>query len=442
MLLKHVAPSTLIRRDYEMLQTRERLDTTRQIQELIFIQSMEGRAHNGAGFFQKRSYVNTTVDDIVRALERDPIEVKVHRQRLIDEIRDWCDAALKTDPRRRLVNGMGEPLLGIPWFRDRPVDPADVLKGIYMGGLRDNPETRRHAEERYEVRIGFGRCYLVNIEVMDSLGHDGESLAHQAHEDEIPFFRQEGLIIDPEDLATVRPDLVRYIYIRWKEGPGHSDDACICMAGLLYNADVALGVFLADAIDTLEKYVLDYRDQDDELSERIAEGPQGGGATDEEVYELTYLASIPEGMEESWPDSSMRYLLSVGDETGQTALRSHLAFVEKRSFFPMPLAYNRIPSTLFYKGLKDRLLSLERESVLPDRTVSDLTLEKPASEMMDRKFIVIHPATPLREAMARARAAGCERIIVQDGQGKVHGMLEAAELIRLIGHLRKGGDRA
>ena len=49
-------------------------------------------------------------------------------------------------------------------------------------------------------------------------------------------------------------------------GPGQSDDAAIVTAGLLYNVDVALGVFLADAIDTLEKYVPAYYDQDKALA--------------------------------------------------------------------------------------------------------------------------------------------------------------------------------
>lgn len=441
-MLKHVAPASLIRRDYEMLRGRERLDTTRDIQDLIFMQSMEGRAHNGAGFFRKRTYVNTTVDDIVTALDREPIEVKSERQRLIDGIRDWISAALKGSPRPRLVGADGGPLLGIPWFREREVDAREVLKGIYIGGLRDNAETRRATEERYEIRIGFGRCYLINTEVMDALGHDGESLAHQEHEDEIEFFREEGLIVDPEDLSTVRGDIVRYMYIRWKEGPGHSDDAAICASGLLYNASVALGVFLADAIDTLEKYVLDYRDQDDELSQMIQEGLGDAGVSEDDVYELTYLATIPEGREESLPDSSLRYLLSVDGETGQTELQSHLAFIEKRSFFPMPLAYNQIPSPVFYKFLKDRILSLERMAALPPERGAVETLAKPASDWMDKRFIVIGPLTPAREALQRAREAHCERIIVQDGQGKVHGTIDTAELIHLIGELKKGGEGA
>jgi len=54
-------------------------------------------------------------------------------------------------------------------------------------------------------------------------------------------------------------------------GPGQSDDAAIVASGLLYNVDVALGVFLADAIDTLEKYVSIYRDQDNNLARYIKE---------------------------------------------------------------------------------------------------------------------------------------------------------------------------
>ncbi len=43
-----------------------------KIEELIFLQSIEGQAHNRAGSFNKRFYVNTTIDDIVRAVGKYP----------------------------------------------------------------------------------------------------------------------------------------------------------------------------------------------------------------------------------------------------------------------------------------------------------------------------------------------------------------------------------
>ena len=76
MHLHSVAPKELIQADYEVLKSYEHLDTTPEIEDLLFIQSLEGRAHNGAGVFNKRTYVNTTIDDVVRALERDTEVIK------------------------------------------------------------------------------------------------------------------------------------------------------------------------------------------------------------------------------------------------------------------------------------------------------------------------------------------------------------------------------
>ena len=83
---RKVAPRELIQEDFRNLKSSERLYTSPRIEELIFLQSIEGRAHNGAGSFNKRSYVNTTIDDIVRAVGRSPKATKAKRQELIDEI--------------------------------------------------------------------------------------------------------------------------------------------------------------------------------------------------------------------------------------------------------------------------------------------------------------------------------------------------------------------
>ena len=71
MYLHSVAPKELIAADYEVLRSYEHLETTQEIEDLLFMQSLEGRSHNGAGVFDKRTYVNTTIDDVVVALGRD-----------------------------------------------------------------------------------------------------------------------------------------------------------------------------------------------------------------------------------------------------------------------------------------------------------------------------------------------------------------------------------
>ena len=104
---KKIALAELIQQDFHNLKTSERLYTTPRIEDLVFMQSIEGRAHNGSGAFNKRFYVNTTVDDIVSALGRSPKVIKTKRQELIDEIFEFAVSAIEDDPRERLVTKIG-----------------------------------------------------------------------------------------------------------------------------------------------------------------------------------------------------------------------------------------------------------------------------------------------------------------------------------------------
>ena len=52
---KKIAPKELIQQDFHNLKTQERLYTIPRVEDLVFMQSIEGRAHNGAGIFNKRS---------------------------------------------------------------------------------------------------------------------------------------------------------------------------------------------------------------------------------------------------------------------------------------------------------------------------------------------------------------------------------------------------
>jgi hypothetical protein len=86
MYLHSVAPKELIQSDFEVLRSYEKLLTSPEIEELLLIQSVEGRAHNGSGVFNKRTYVNTSIDDVVKALDRDAEDIKRRRQGIIDDI--------------------------------------------------------------------------------------------------------------------------------------------------------------------------------------------------------------------------------------------------------------------------------------------------------------------------------------------------------------------
>jgi len=428
-----IAPRDLIQADFRNLRGNERLDTTPRIEEMVFIQSMEGRAHNGAGAFHKRFYVNTSIDDIVIALDKDPEIIKAKRQELIDEIMDFVKRAIAGERPDRLVSKRGAPLLGIPIFKTKTINPHDVLRGMYIGGLRDAPEARKKAEKKYNVTIGYGRCYMVNTEVMEDMCLDGEGLAHQGHEANIEEFKKQGLIVDPKNLSNVDEKNLRYFYIRHKLGPGQSDDAAIVVAGLLYKSvDVALGIFLADAIDTLEKYAPVLSDQDNELAYFIKNNYKQLNVTEDEVDELTYLAAIPEGKEEEVPDSSLRYFLTIDPRTGQTTLESHLNFIEGKPFFPMAVSYKRILITTFYEYIKDRFAEVRRpeEAVMVGAVRKELDM--PIKDLAKKRALIVSGNKILSEVLKELRESDADVIIVQDDQRNILGVVDSSDFLHIL----------
>lgn len=426
---KKVAPRELIQQDFRNLKSSERLYTSPKIEELIFLQSIEGRAHNGAGSFNKRFYVNTTIDDIVRAVGRSPKATKTKRQELIDEIVEFVDSALGDDPRDRLVTRNGKPLLGIPFFKEKTVNYHDILKGLYLGGLRDDVDIRSKTEELFKIDIGYGRCYLVDIDVMNDMCLDAEDLAHQENQDRLEEFMSLGLIVDETKTKYRDSKRIKYLYIRHHVGPGQSDDTAIVASGLIFNVDVALGVFLADAIDTLEKYVSIYRDQDNELARYIKENYAFLDCEEKDVCELSYLAAIPKEKIDEIPDSSLRYLLSIDEETGQSAFETHINFIEGKPIQQMPISHRRVPVTQLYEFIKEKLKSIKKEVVFKIPEVLGKELESSVTKVMQRKFITVSPLTSLKTALQKAEARKSELIIVKDENGNILGIVNPSDFL-------------
>ena len=347
-----IAPHQLICEDFRVLDSQVTLRTTWEVERLVLMQSVEGHAHMGHGEFRGRTYPNTTQDDIARALKLSPAEAKAARQLLINEIKDFTLRLAAGEDLQHAVNRQGEPLLRIGFLRVLNLDRLAFLRGVYAGGLRDTPEIRGEAERKYGIRVGSGKSYVVDKRVMHDLGLSGDKLARESHEHDIERFRRAGLIV--ADTGPGDGNLA-YMYIRYRTGPGASDDAAIVMAGKLWGLSAAVGSFLADAVDTLEKYVPVYSDQDDLLALEVERMAKDLGIGREEVVRLAFLAAIPEGEEGTLPDSSLRYMLAIDRHTDQSALESHLLYVGGRPYSQMALDYCQTTNIEFYKYIERRL---------------------------------------------------------------------------------------
>ncbi len=417
----------LIRADFNRLTKRERLDVSATVERLIFVQTIEGHAHNGHGEFRQRRFVDVTTADVVRALRLNPAEIKRARQKLIDDVFAWAERAFAGDA-AALTDADGKPLLSIPFLADLAVDASDVLRGLYVGSLRDSSEVRAEVEAEAGVAIGGGSCYVVDTEVMREMGLDGEALAHGAHADELDDFRARGLIVD---LAAeeVEDDRYRYMYVRDREGPGHSDDAAFVFAGLLWGESCALGVFLADAVDSLEKYSQKYSNQDNELGRMVAASDAFDASWEEDLKNLTYLATVPEDADDLVPDSSLRYFLRVDADASRCALQNHLDFIAGRPTVPMVLGFDRVLSVKFYRWVRERLLEYQARVAAPLPAAATLASVAGA---VDRTFLTVNvndDAEKVAEAFAKSSA---EVAVVVDDGGDVVGTVRAADLLRFL----------
>jgi hypothetical protein len=347
-----VASADMLRMDFKMLDDRDTLRTTWPNEQLILLQSIAGRAHAGHGSFRNRHFPDTTLDDVARALRLSPSAVKAERQGLIDEIVWYVERTIAGEPPRFLLNAAGEPLLGMGTLRYLEVKAADVLRGLYLGGMRDDVGVRREVEEKTGADMGGGKSYLIDQNKMWEIGLSGDKLATGVWGGKIAEFEEKGLIVGE---ARRNEPGVTYQYIRHFQGVGASDDAAIVAAGFRWGLGVAVGVFFADAIDTLEKYVPVYGDQDEVLAERIAREFTELDMGRKDALLLTLWAAGVDTPDYRVPDSSLRHLLAIDRKIDLCAIESHLLTVMGVPCPVIGLSHERSSSHRFYDWVRARM---------------------------------------------------------------------------------------
>lgn len=346
------APPDLIVRDFHELSGRTRLRCTWPMERTLLQIAVASHAHEGHGAYQGRRYPNTTEDNVAQALGLDARAERLQRQRWIDGVRSYADAAIAGKAPSFPIDRDGMPLFGIGVFRWLEVNPREVLIGLAAGGLRDNPTWRRKAQAAYGIEIGYGESQPVDVRAMDRAGLDGYSLSQEAHEEELPELRAKGVIL-PE--GTPPGGDIQNMFVRYQTGPGASDDTAVLAAGLLWGVGAAVGSYLADAIDTLEKYTPVHTDQDDLLAQMIRE-KMPDLVTDAQVVQLTYLASTPPEMLDSLPDSSMRHFLQADPGVDQCILESHFLYLSKRPYLRMEMGHHPLmDNETLYRYVEDRV---------------------------------------------------------------------------------------
>lgn len=361
------APAHLIRRDYEAMFERYSLRTSCEAEKLIFMQSIVGHAHEGHSIFgiTDAKYPNTTMDDIVIALKQNPKKVKEKRQKIVNDILYFVDKAID-GKLEYLINEDGESLLGMEMFANMKIkDNKTFLIGAYLASVMDNYYWRRKVAdpENYGLEIGGGKCCAINMRKMILHGEDFDTLAQEEHDEKkLKYLRNLGIIPKKKRIKSTK--VWQNGYVRIKKGKGVSDDAAMLMSGLLYPGEdpcsAALGVYVVDLIDTLDKY-LPYIDEggvDETVGPRV-ENSKRISLTENEIIKAVYLfAVVPR---KNMPDCSQRYFLEIDQDADQTALESHIKYLQSKPYTEMKVgsrSSTRILNTTLYNRIEERLREL------------------------------------------------------------------------------------
>lgn len=341
----------LVQSDYDCLMGSVSLCTSYRIKELLLMQSVEGHAILGDGMFQittgiefrrnkkyykkkKLKFPETTIEDVIIALRHNPDEIKHERQALIDEAIDFMRRLMAGEAVEHYTNRNREPLFGIDFLKDMKIsNAAHVLAGAYIGGRMDKYiGWRQEAENLYGVETGGGVCIGVNRKKAKEAGITLEQLARNEHtQEEITALIAAGILCYDTESST---DVVSW-YVRHKQGEGTSDDLAVLFAGHLFSYDAALGLFLADAIDTWDKYVpfIHQSGQDEQLADEICAEEKSISRKlsgfrlppKEEVLEL--IALIAEANYDKMTSSSQRYFLQMQKHARQCSIENYVDYI-------------------------------------------------------------------------------------------------------------------
>ncbi|MDI6738215.1 MAG: hypothetical protein QME12_06930 [Nanoarchaeota archaeon] len=337
----------LANRDFYNLCKNIRLGTNQDIAELLFMQTVEGHAHEGHGAFRKKKrFSEITVEDVVYVLGYDTEEIKQERQELIDEMKDFACRLIRGEEVKNYANKNRQPLFGAEFLEDMEInDSAAVLKGIYLGSKMDRyTGWRQKAEEIYCLSIGGGECIGVNRKLARQRGITFKSIAKMPHTDEeIKEMIQEGILCSDVESS---PEIVSS-YVRKAKGKGTSDDLAVLLAGREFGFDAAIGLWLTDAIDTWDKYVpfIFKSGQDEQLGEKIEKSQEKIRQhikgfklpSDDEVHK--FISVIAEVNYTGMISSSQRYFLQIDPNSGMSAIESHMEYIKGNKVPEVHLGY-------------------------------------------------------------------------------------------------------
>ncbi len=272
------------------------LRCSRTLKRHLVLDRLRGHAERGKWPFEELHMNNFPIDWYCEALSWDAHQFEAENKAYVAGIVRLAERAMQHDGEMPLCDESGQALLGIGFLRWVSADAKQILAGLYLGGMRDNPAVRAQVDQLYGDRLGAN--------------------GHHTHS---------------------------------------SDDSAIVAAGMMLGFGAAVGVWLADAIDSLEKFLPNHNDADYELAQRIVAECPSLPATPADLYSLTYVCTIPEALRGQVPDCSLREMLTLDPVTDQTPLESHLLAAAGRPYARMPMESGEMSNHDLYEWVRGRV---------------------------------------------------------------------------------------
>jgi len=355
--------------DYKFLMDEVTLRTSDKVKQHLLLLRVVAHAQNSHGMFKqaKRAYSLTTPDHIYEVLNDhnggnfDAEEWREWSQDKIDSVFSFFRRISEGENLEYYHDEEGEPLMGYEMFRGRKVMNHDhLLTGGYLGACMDtyNP-WRRLLEEVHGIVTGGGMCVPIDLEEMVNHGHKTFELEHREHNKrQIQQLRMLGVI--PK--APIKPSkTVISGYVRQAVGRGICDDLAITNAGILYGIDAALGVFLADAVDTWEKNtsLIMEGGQDSKIADIILNNKKKRKRhsmrfkipiEDKVIAWMKPAAAVhypPNTVKcgAQLPHCSQSYMLQVNPDKGKNIIESNLSFIVGKSYPTLDISHPALQVT-------------------------------------------------------------------------------------------------
>jgi len=362
-----------VNRDFQYLNSRPfAIDNDARC--LLLPQSVTGHALYGHSRFmddlgRPLIFADATIESVVAVLEPgslpfDPKTIAKRREEMLVDVFDFLKENFDKD-HVRLLDKEGRGLLGVKFFDRFEVSGKELIQGFYIAAMMDSWHFRQMTNRFFQCdlrghlfEMGGGVIHLVDLERFRLTGLRSRDLSDRPiRPEDIQKMKDYHIIINDDQTDKTRH--VGALYFRQKEGSGVCDDAALIFIGKSISTDAFWGAFLADACDTYDKYIVNYRS--DGMDEYMAnylyhlwyEKYHEPLIDSDVIQNIIFMAA-----ENNYPkisfSSSHRRFVQYEDDAHNPTIVNHLHFIQKKPVEKIQLGFERFPSDEFYQILNVR----------------------------------------------------------------------------------------